>query len=65
MSEFMRWCGGCAAETVFEVVVLEDCTEDELGCVDCGGAILVGVLVPGLLDPHEGPHVDWSPPMAA
>lgn len=68
MRETMRWCGGCAAETVFEVVVLEDCTEDELGCVDCGSAILVGVTVPGLLDPAQGPDVSWSAtpaPMAA
>lgn len=58
MSETMRWCGGCAAETWFEVVVLEGCTQDEMGCVDCGAAIIVGVLVPGLLDPVE--DLTWS-----
>ncbi len=59
MSETMRWCAGCAAETVFEIVVLEDCTEDELGCVDCGSAIVVGVLVPGRLDLTDEPTPDW------
>lgn len=51
MSETMRWCGGCEAETWFEVVVLESELMDELGCVDCGAAIVVGVRLPGLLDP--------------
>lgn len=60
MSETMRWCGECTAETWFEVVVLEDCTQDELGCVDCGSAIVVGVLISGLLDPTAEPDLDWS-----
>ncbi len=68
MIETMRWCGGCAAETVFEIVVLEDCLEDELGCIDCGSAIVVGVTVPGRIDLAADPDLTRSvlpAPMAA
>ena len=46
MTDMLRWCSSCDAETFFETVVPDDgCIEGELGCVDCGDAIVVGVFV--------------------
>ena len=44
----LRWCAECADERPFEVPPCEeghgaDCLD--LACVDCGAAIVVGVLV--------------------
>ncbi len=44
----LRWCAGCGDERPFEVPPCEDghgldCLD--LACVDCGHAIVVGVLV--------------------
>ena len=44
----LRWCAGCSDERPFETPPCEDghgldCVD--LACVDCGHAIVVGVLV--------------------
>ena len=44
----VRWCGDCRDERVFEVPPCEDghgldCLD--LACVDCGSAVVVGVLI--------------------
>jgi hypothetical protein len=44
----VRWCGDCGDERVFEVPPCEDghgpdCLD--LACVDCGAAVVVGVLM--------------------
>lgn len=42
-----RWCAPCGGETVFEVPPCEDGHGDDcldLSCVECGHAIVVGVL---------------------
>ena len=44
----IRWCAGCQQSTAFEVPPCEDghgvdCVD--LACVECGHAILVGLLV--------------------
>ena len=43
----VRWCGDCQDERVFEMPPCEDghgidCLD--LACVDCGSAVVVGVL---------------------
>lgn len=43
----LRWCAGCADERLFEVPPCEDghgldCLD--LACVECGHAIVVGIL---------------------
>ena len=48
MARDVRWCAGCGDERPFEVPPCEDghgldCLD--LACVDCGHAIVVGVLV--------------------
>ena len=48
MARDVRWCAECADERPFEVPPCEDghgldCLD--LACVDCGHAIVVGVLV--------------------
>ena len=44
----VRWCGDCRDDRVFEVPPCEDghgadCLD--LACVDCGSAVVVGVLI--------------------
>ncbi len=50
MQVLERWCGGCQDETLFEVPPCqdghgEDCLD--LACLDCGAAVVVGVLLTG------------------
>ena len=50
MSATIRWCAPCEGEQVFEVPPCEDghgqdCLD--LACVECGHAIVVGVLLAG------------------
>lgn len=43
----MRWCVGCGDERLFELPPCEDGHGDDcldLACVECGHAIVVGVL---------------------
>lgn len=50
MQVLERWCGGCQGETLFEVPPCEDGHGDDcldLACIDCGAAVMVGVLVTG------------------
>lgn len=54
MSTEMRWCGPCQAEQLFELPPCEDghgfdCPD--LACVECGAAIVVGVLLPAVAAP--------------
>ena len=48
MSSEMRWCAGCSDERAFE---MPPCQDDhgldcpDLSCVECGHAIVVGVLM--------------------
>jgi len=55
VSVAVRWCTPCASEQLFEVPPCddghgEDCLD--LACVECGHAVVVGVLVasPAALD---------------
>ena len=44
----VRWCVDCEAQTVFELPPCEDGHGEDcldLACVDCGAAIVVGLLV--------------------
>ena len=44
----VRWCGDCRDDRVFEVQPCEDGHGDDcldLACVDCGSAVVVGLLV--------------------
>ncbi len=48
MSSVVRWCAGCADDRLFEMPPCEDdhgfdCLD--LACVECGHAIVVGVLI--------------------
>ena len=48
MSYDVRWCAGCEGERAFEVPPCEDghgadCID--LACVECGHAIVLGILV--------------------
>lgn len=50
MLAIRRWCGDCADETVFEVPPCEDGHGEDcldLGCVECGAAVTVGLLLTG------------------
>jgi hypothetical protein len=44
----VRWCVDCAGESLFEVPPCEDGHGEDcldLACVECGAAVVVGVLV--------------------
>jgi hypothetical protein len=44
----IRWCAACAAETLFELPPCVDGHGDDcpdLACVECGHAVIVGVLL--------------------
>ena len=44
----VRWCGDCRDDRVFEVPPCEDGHGDDcldLACVDCGSAVVVGIMV--------------------
>lgn len=48
MTGTVRWCIDCEGETVFELPPCEDGHGEDcldLACVECGFAIVVGVLV--------------------
>ena len=48
MSRVSRWCAPCGSETDFEVPPCEDGHGEDcldLACVECGHAIIVGVLL--------------------
>lgn len=46
----LRWCAGCADERPFEMPPCEDGHETDcldLACVECGHAVVVGILSGG------------------
>lgn len=48
MQASVRWCASCATETLFEQPPCEDGHGEDcldLACVECGAAVVVGVLV--------------------
>ena len=48
MSGTLRWCVPCGDETFFEVPPCEDGHGEDcldLACVDCGHAVVLGMLV--------------------
>lgn len=48
MSATVRWCSPCGGETLFEVPPCEDGHGEDcldLSCVDCGHAVVVGILL--------------------
>ena len=56
MARDLRWCPECADDRSFEVPPCEDghgldCLD--LGCVDCGFAIVVGLFVDGEIEALE------------
>lgn len=48
MSATLRWCSACGSEQLFEVPPCEDGHGEDcvdLACVECGHAIVVGLLI--------------------
>jgi hypothetical protein len=48
MSATVRWCSPCGSEQLFEVPPCEDGHGEDcldLSCVECGHAVVVGILV--------------------
>jgi hypothetical protein len=50
-----RFCPDCGDERLFERFHAEDCPDHpepgcpEVGCVDCGTALIIGLVVPGYI----------------